>query len=184
MRKIIAAFNITLDGISDHTAGIPDADLHRYYTRLLNDAGLIVYGRITYKLMQYWQGMLNDPSGNKAMDKFAHAINNIPKIVFSTTLHETGWATATMADAPLQQQIEQLKQQPDKDVLIGSKSLIIQLLNSGLIDEFRLCIHPVIAAGGDRLFDDISRRIRLKMKETRVLNSGAVILHYQPLYNS
>ncbi len=86
MRKVIAAINMTLDGFCDHTVGIPDEEIHQYYADLLNNAGVVLYGRITYQLMQFWQTLLKIPSGEKSMDDFASAIDKVPKIVFSRTL--------------------------------------------------------------------------------------------------
>ena len=83
MRKVIAAINMTLDGISDHAAIIPDDDLHQHYAGLLDNAGVILYGRTIYLLMQFWQTLLKNPSGKKSMDDFALPIDKIPKIVFS-----------------------------------------------------------------------------------------------------
>ena len=94
MTKLIAAINLTLDGFCDHTAGIPDEELHHHYSELLDNAGVILYGRTTYQLMQFWQTLLKDPSGEKSMDEFAVAIDKIPKIVFSHTLKDTEWASA------------------------------------------------------------------------------------------
>ena len=89
MRKIIAAINMTLDGFCDHTVLLPDEEIHRHYTELLSDADAILYGRITYQLMQYWQALVKNPSGEKSMDDFAIAMDKIPKIVFSQTLKNT-----------------------------------------------------------------------------------------------
>src|SRR5690348_196690 len=97
MRKVIAAFNMTLDGICDHTAGIADEDLHRHYSDLINNSGIILYGRTTYGLMQFWQTLLQKPSGEKSMDDFAIAIDKIQKLVFSKSLKSTGWESATLA---------------------------------------------------------------------------------------
>src|SRR5688572_31916890 len=91
MRKVIAAFNTTIDGNCDHTAGIADEELHQHYADLLDNAGVILYGRTTYQLMQYWQTLLKNPSGEKASDDFAKAIDKIPKIVFSRNLKNTDW---------------------------------------------------------------------------------------------
>ena len=86
MRKIIGALNMTLDGICDHTAGIPDEGIHRHYTELLGQGDVILYGRITYQLMEYWRTILKNPSEIKSMNDFATAIDKIPKIVFSLTI--------------------------------------------------------------------------------------------------
>lgn len=178
MPKLIAAFNMTLDGNCDHTAGLPDAEVHDHYTKLLNESGVILYGRITYKLMEYWRPMVQNPTGEKSMDDFAKAIDRIPKIVFSNTLTDTGWDTATLATKPLEQVAAELKQQPGRDVLVGSRSLIVQLANLNLIDEYQLCIYPVIAGKGLMLFDDIKDRTVLKLLNTKVFKSGAVLHCY------
>ena len=181
MRKVIAAFNMTLDGVCDHTAGIADEGLHQHYAALITNAGLILYGRTTYQLMQFWQTLLQKPSGNTSMDDFAIAIDKIQKLVFSNTLKDTGWNSASIAESPLEQAVLELKQQAGKNMLIGSRSLIIQLLNSRLIDEFQICIHPVIEGKGMQLFDQIKDRIALKLIKTKPLQSGAIVLYYEPV---
>jgi len=180
MRKIIAAINMTLDGICDHTAGIPDEDLHQHYADLLSNAGAILYGRVTYQLMQYWQNLVKNPSGEKSMDDFAMTIDSIPKIVFSQTLKDPKWDSAKLATKEIEKEVLELKQQSGKDILIGSRSLIIQLLNHNLIDEFQLCIHPMIEGKGLKLFDKINDRIIFKLLKTKNFNSGAIVLYYQP----
>jgi dihydrofolate reductase len=180
MRKVIAAFNMTIDGNCDHTAGIADEELHQHYTDLLNNAGVIVYGRTTYQLMQYWQTFLKNPSGEKASDDFAKAIDGIPKIVFTNTLKHTDWNTAEIAKSPLEAMIKDLKHEAEKDILIGSRSLIIQLLNLNLIDELQLCVQPVVAGKGLSLFDEINDRTIFKLNRTKSFTNGAIILYYQP----
>ena len=134
---------MTLDGICDHTVGMPDEELHQHYTELLNDGGVLLYGRTTYQLMQYWQTLLKNPSGEKSMDDFALAIDKIPKIVFSHTLKNTGWESAKLATKEIETEVLELKKQSGKDILVGSRSLIIQLINHNLIDEFQICIYPM-----------------------------------------
>lgn len=172
---------MTIDGFCDHTAGIADADLHQHYTDLISDAGVVLYGRTTYQLMQYWQTLVENPSGEQAMDCFALAIDRVPKIVFSATLKETGWKSAELADKTLEEKLAELKQQSGKDILIGSRSLIIQLLNLNLIDEFQLCIHPVIEGKGLPLFNQIKTRTYFRLLKTKTLTSGATVFYYQPL---
>src|SRR5206468_6741026 len=120
----IAAINMTLDGFCDHTAGIPDEEIHYHYADLLNNADVVLYGRITYQLMQYWQTLVKNPSGEKSMDDFAMSIDKIAKIVFSHTLKDTEWDSATLSNQPLEEEVAELKQQPGKDILVGSRSLI------------------------------------------------------------
>ncbi|MCT1524882.1 dihydrofolate reductase family protein [Sphingobacterium hotanense] len=180
MRKVIAAFNTTIDGNCDHSAGIADEELHQHYTSLLNNAGTILYGRITFELMQYWQTMLLHPSDEQELDEFAKSIDKIPKIVFSQTLKKTNWETAEIATKPLVEVINELKQEEGTDILIGSRSLIVQLMNLNLIDELQLCIQPVIAGPGISLFEDIENRTVFQLKRTKTFSNGAIILYYSP----
>ncbi len=176
MSKVIAAINMTLDGYCDHTAVNPDAALHDHYTELLKSAGIILYGSTTYKLMQYWQDLLQQPSGEAAMDDFAASIDQIPKIVFSHKLQETGWDTAQLAQQSLEATVVALRQQPGKPVLVGSPGLIRQLLQLKLVDEYQICVHPVVAGSGKPLFENIDSTL-FKLVHTKTFNSGAVILY-------
>ena len=181
MRKVIAAINMTLDGICDHTAGIPDEDLHQHYAELLDNAGVLLYGRITYQLMQFWQTLLKNPSGQKSMDDFALAIDKIPKIVFSQTLKNTEWDTAKLATKEIEKEVVELRQQSGKDILVGSRSLITQLINLHLIDEFQICIHPMIERKGLPLFDKIEDSVIFRLLKTKSFGSGAIVLYYEPV---
>jgi dihydrofolate reductase len=178
MRKIVAAINLTLDGFCDHTAISPDEEIHQHYTDLLSGADAILYGRITYQLMQFWPNLLKNPSGEKSMDDFAIAIDKIPKIVFSNTLKNTEWESAKLSNQPLEETVKELKQKPGRDILVGSRSLIIELMNLNLIDECQFCVHPVIAGKGLPLFEKIKNRTILKLLKTKTFNSGAIILYY------
>jgi|SRR6218665_844902 len=182
MRKVIGAINMTLDGYCDHTAGIvADEELHNHYADLLNNAGSILYGRKTYQLMQFWKTLLENPSDEKSMNDFAISIDKVEKLIFSNTIKDTEWDTAKIADRPLDQTVLELKQQSGKDIFVGSRSLIIQLLNSNLIDEFQICIHPVLEGKGLTLFDQIEHQIFFKLTKTKTLNSGATVFYYEPI---
>lgn len=179
MRKIIAAFNMTLDGFCDHTAGLPDEEIHQHYTELLGQGDLILYGRTTYQLMEFWRTLLENPSEEKSMNDFAIAIDKIPKIVFSHTLKDVAWSSASLSDQPLEEMVLALKQQPGRDVFIGSRSLIVQLTNLHLIDEYQLCIYPVIVGKGLPLFESLNDLTIFKLLKTKAFVSGAVIHYYQ-----
>ncbi|MDR3011034.1 MAG: dihydrofolate reductase family protein [Sphingobacterium sp.] len=181
MRKVIAAFNMTLDGFCDHTSGIPDEEIHKHYTDLLNESGVILYGRITYELMEYWRPYIKNPSGEESMDNFASAIDKIPKVIFSNSLRKLDWDSAQLADGELIDEVLRLKHQIGKDILIGSRSLIIQLLKLNQIDQFQLCVYPVVVGQGLPLFKDISDRIVLKLLKTRTFSGGSVLLYYEPI---
>ncbi|MEO5910534.1 MAG: dihydrofolate reductase family protein [Pelobium sp.] len=178
MRKVIAAINMTIDGFCDHTAGIPDEEIHEHYAHLLSNADTVLYGRITYELMGFWQTLLENPSGEKSMDDFAVAIDKVPKIVFSHTLKNVEWKSAKLATQYLEEEVLALKKQVGKDILVGSRSLIIQLMRLHLIDEFQLCIHPVIAGSGLALFENINDRTILKFIKTKTFSGGAITLYY------
>jgi dihydrofolate reductase len=183
MRKLIAAINMTLDGSCDHTAGIADDELHQHYTDLLSSADAILYGRITYQLMEYWRTVLENPSDKKSMNDFAIAIDKIPKIVFSHTLKNVEWESAKLADRDIEEEVLELKHSGNggsKDILVGSRSLIIQLMKLNLLDEFQLCIHPVVAGNSLPLFENIKERTLLKLIKTKTFSSGAVTLYYEP----
>lgn len=182
MRKVIAAINMTIDGVFDHTAGIPDEELHRHYEELLSEGDAILYGRITYQLMEFWRTFLVNPSEEKSMNDFAIAIHKIQKIVFSTTLTNVDWDTAMLADNDLVKTVLNLKKESGKDIFIGSGSLIIQLLKHNLIDELQLCVHPVIAGNGLQLFEHINDRIELKLIKTKTFNGGQIVMYYEPNY--
>lgn len=171
---------MTVDGICDHNVGIPDAEIHQHYTDLLAQGDAILYGRTTYELMEFWRTLLENPSEQKSMNDFAVAIDRIPKIVFSHTFKNVDWKSASIAKRDLKDEVLELKQQPGKDILIGSRSLIIQLLKLNLIDEFQLCIHPILEGKGLQFFEDINDRIIFKLAKTKTFKNGAIILYYQP----
>lgn len=180
MRKLIAAINMTLDGFCDHTAVLADEELHQHYTHLLNQAGVILYGRITYQLMEYWKTIVENPTGDKSIDKFAEVMDQVPKLVFSRTLKNIDWGSAKLAERSIEEEVIELRKQPGKDIFVGSRSLIVALSDLHLIDEYQLCIHPVVASKGLPLFKDISNRMVLKLIKTKTLGSGAVVLYYEP----
>ncbi len=184
MRKVIAALNMTLDGICDHTAGIPDEEIHQHYTELLGQGDAILYGRTTYQLMEFWRTFLENPSEEKSMNDFALAIDKIPKIVFSHTLKNVDWESAAIAKRDLKDEVLELMQSHNggsKDIFVGSRSLIIQLMKLNLIDEFQLCIYPMVEGKGLLLFDKIKTRINFRLLKTKTFGSGAVVLYYKAI---
>jgi dihydrofolate reductase len=181
MARVIAAMNMTLDGFCDHTAMIADDEIHQHYSDLLRSSGTAIYGRITYQLMEYWRSVLENPTGIKAMDEFAVAMDNIPKIVFSNTLKEVDWKTAKLATRDLKEEVLELKQSRDggrKDILVGSPSLIAALTQLGLIDEYQLGVQPTVVGSGLPLFKNITDRVDLKLLKTKTFGCGAVALYY------
>lgn len=180
MAKLIAAMNMTLDGFCDHTAMIADEEIHRHYTELLASAGAVLYGRITFELMEYWRPFLKTPSGVKDMDEFAVAIDRVPKIVFSRTLDKVEWETARLAKGELEEEVLELKQQPGKDIFVGSPGLIAALTRLGLIDEYQLAVQPTVLGNGLTLFKDITDRVDLKLLKMKTFGCGAILQYYEP----
>jgi len=179
MRKLIAAMNMTLDGYCDHTAMIADEEIHEHYTELLNDADIILYGRITYQLMEYWKSVVENPTGNRSMDDFAASIDNISKIVYSRTLKNVDWKNTELKNELSKEEVLELKQQPGKDILVGSPSLIVALTQLGLVDEYQLGVQPTVVGSGLPLFRNISDRVDLKLLKTKTFGCGALMLYYE-----
>ena len=129
--------------------------------------------------MEYWRTVVENPTGNKAMDEFALIMDNVPKIVFSHTLKNVEWKSAKLANRTIEEEVLELKQQSGKDIFVGSRSLILQLMKLNLIDEYQLMVHPVVAGSGLPLFENINDRTILKLLKTKIFNSGAIILYYK-----
>ena len=181
MRKLIAAINMTLDGFCDHTAGIADEELHQHYNDLLRNADTLLYGRITYQLMEsYWPSVVKNPTGNKPIDEFAVLIDNISKWVFSRTLRKVTWKNTALKNEVTKEEILELKRQEGKNILVGSPTLIITMAQLNLIDEYQLAIHPVILGHGLPLFKNIRDKINLTLLKTKTFGSGVVALYYEP----
>lgn len=172
--------NMTLDGYCDHTFGVVTEQLHNHYADLLRNAGVALYGRTTYQLMEYWPTVLKNPTGNKSDYDFAVAIDKVPKIVFSRTLKTIDWQSARLATRDLKDEVTALKKESTKAIYACSPSLIVQLTQLKMIDEFQLCVHPVIAGSGLPLFKNIRETISLKLLKTEPFESGALVHYFQP----
>ena len=172
---------MTLDGFCDHTAGIADDEIHDHYTEVLKSAGAVIYGRITFQLMEYWKPFVGNPTGNRSTDDFAATIDNVPKIVYSRTLENVDWKNTELKREIVKEEILGLKQRAGKDILVGSPSMIVALGNLGLIDEYQLGVQPTVIGSGLPLFKNISDRIDLKLLKTKTFECGALMLYYQPI---
>jgi dihydrofolate reductase len=182
MRKAVFGINITLDGGCDHTNGIVDDELHEYFTGLLRDSGVEIFGRNTYHLMYpYWHDVAMNQSETEVINEFARTFDSIPKIVFSTTLQSVEWNNTTLLHSNLQEEIVKLKQQPGKDISIGSISIASQLTQLGLIDEYHFVVHPIITGKGPRLFEleVMKDNLQLELVGSKTFHSGVVALHYK-----
>ena len=172
---------MTLDGFCDHTAMIADDEIHEHYNELLRNADTIIWGRITYQLMEsYWPSVVKNPTGNKPEDEFAVLIDNISKIVFSRTLKNVDWKNTKLKKEVIKEEILELKLQSGKNILVGSPSLIVALAQLDLIDEYQLSVQPTVLGSGLPLFKNIKDRINLRLLKTKTFGCGAVTFYYEP----
>ena len=179
MRNVIFAINITVDGCTGHESVVADDELHEYYTGLLRDSDIEIFGRNTYHLMYpYWHDVAMNQSESKATNEFARSFDSIPKIVFSTTLKSVEWNNTTLLHSNLQEEIVKLKQLPGKNISIGGLNIASQLAQSGLIDEYRFLIQPIVAGKGPRLFES-GKNLTLELIGSKTFRSGVVELHYK-----
>ena len=181
MRNLIYAINITLDGCVDHTKQSVDEEKLAYFTHLTREVDLQVFGRKTYQLMvPYWPDVLNNPNETKADTEFAQAFVSTNKIVFSRTLDSVQDSNKRIVRGNLHDEILKLKQEQGKDILVGGVDIPSQLIELGLVDEYRFVVSPVVTGEGRRLLDSVSlpQRLQLKLVESRIFKSGSVALRY------
>lgn len=181
MRTLIFAINTTLDGCVDHTKQVVDDEKLEYFTNLVRDVDLQLFGRKTYQLMvPYWPDVAKDQSSTKADVEFARAFDSTGKIVFSRSLESVADRNTKIVRTGLRDAILEMKQGQGKNILVGGVDVPSQLIELGLIDEYRLVIGPVIAGEGRRLLEGVSlpQRLQLKFVESRVFKSGSVALRY------
>jgi len=185
MRKVILSIPISLDGYIEGPQReldwvIADDDLHDYFSNLLENADLVLYGRVTYELMvDYWPTATTDPALPKGMHRFANTINPMQKIVFSKTLKNAVWNTQ-VADALNPGEIRKMKAQPGRDIILGGGASLTQaFLKEGLVDEVQLLVQPVTIGSGKALFGGVDHRLKMDLLWSRPLRSGVVALCYQ-----
>ena len=183
MRNVIYAINLSLDGCCDHTKFNPpdDDEVLEHYTQLLRDFDLLVYGRKTYQLMvPYWPDIAKSQSETKADIEFAQTFVSKKKIVFSRSLASAEDENTRIVRTNLRDEILNLKQEQGKNILPGGVNIPSQLIELGLVDEYRFVIMPIIAGAGRRLLEGTSlqEKLRLKLVESKTFKSGCVLLHY------
>ena len=179
MRNVVFAINITIDGYCGHESVIADDELHEYFTGLLRASDVEIFGRNTYQLMYpYWHDVAINQSETNVTNEFARTFDSIPKIVFSTTLKSVAWNNTKLLHSNLQEEILKLKQQPGKNISIGSLNIASQVAQWNLIDEYHFVVHPIIAGEGPRLFESV-KNLPLKLVGSKTFGSGAVALHYK-----
>jgi dihydrofolate reductase len=181
MRNLIFAINLTADGCCDHTKQSMDEEKLQYFIQLTQEADTQLYGRKTYQLMvPYWPDILKNQTESKAEIEFARAFDALNKIVFSRTLKTAESRNTRIASGDLRDEVLKLKQQSGKNILVGGVDIPSQLIELGLIDEFRFMVGPLIAGEGRRLFDGVKipEKLGLKLADSKVLKSGSVAHRY------
>jgi dihydrofolate reductase len=182
MRNVIFAINLTLDGCCDHTKLGADDEIHEYYAQLMRDIDLLVFGRKTYELMvPFWPDIAKNHSGDtKATNDFARAFDSKNIIVFSHTLDSAEGQKTRIVRTNLEDEILKLKQEPGKNILVGGVDIPSQLIELGLVDEYRFVVQPIVVGEGRRLLDGTSlpERLELQLVESKIFQNGSVALRY------
>jgi dihydrofolate reductase len=181
MRNLIFAINITLDGCVDHTKQFADDETHEYFTHLMREVDVQVFGRKTYELMvPFWPEVAKTQSMSETSNEFARTFVSIDKIVFSRTLESVEDKNTKIIRANLHDEILKLKQEQGKNILVGGVSVPSQLIELGLVDEYRFVVGPVVAGEGRRLLEGVSLpdSLQLKLAESKIFKSGSVALRY------
>src|SRR5260370_6543458 len=181
MRNIIFAINTSLDGCCDQTKQFVDEETLEYFTYLTREVVLQVFGSKTYQLMvPYWPEVLKNQSETKADTEFARAFVSINKIVFSRSLDSAEDRNTRIVRTDLRGEILKLKQEQGKNILVGGVDIPSQLIELGLVDEYRFVVGPIDAGEGRRLLEGVSLRekLQLKLVESKIFKSGCVALRY------
>lgn len=180
MRTVTFGMNISLDGYCDHTIFNPDPALHDYFTEMMNDVDLLFFGRVMYQLMfPYWADVAKNQSGTPDENRFAERLTAIDKVVISRSLDDVLENTRIVRSNPAEE-LRKLKQQPGKKISVDSVSMLPELIAAGLIDEFRLVVHPLMVGKGRRLLDtgSLHEKLNLKLVDSITFKSGCVAHHY------
>jgi dihydrofolate reductase len=186
MRKLISFTQVTLDGyftgrngdLAWAHEGPQDVEWNAFVAENAGGGGQLLFGRITYELMvSYWPtpaARANDPA-------VAEGMNNLPKVVFSKTLDKASWSNTKLVKGDLATEVRKLKHEPGHDmVILGSGSIVSQLAQAGLIDEYQIVVKPVALGEGRTMFEGIKQKLSLKLTKTRAFTNGNVLSSYEP----
>ncbi len=180
MRPLRYSINVTLDGCCDHRAGTTDEELHRYWAENLAQADALLFGRVTYEMMEAaWRPSMRTAAMPDWTEPFARTIDAAKKYVVSSTLDRVDW-NAEFVRGDLGKAVQQLKQEPGTGLFVGGVKLPLALAELGLIDEYEFVVHPRLVGHGPTLFAGLSKWIDLKLVSQREFGSGAVAMRYEP----
>jgi dihydrofolate reductase len=184
MRKIILFMSVSLDGFIEGPDRqidwhMVDDELHSHFNEQLAAMGAFLDGRVTYELMAgFWPTADADPASTGPMAEFAGIWRDMPKIVYSRTLEQAGWNTTIVRDV-VAEEVLALKAQPGGDLALGGADLAAAFMRLGLIDEYRIYVHPVLIGQGKPLFPASDATVSLRLAGTRAFGNGVVLLRYQ-----
>jgi dihydrofolate reductase len=183
MRPLRYSINVTLDGCCDHNAGRPDEELHRHSTETLEQADALLFGRVTYQMMEAAfrsaPGAATPEWMEPWMEPFARTIDSAKKYVVSRTLDHVDW-NAELVRGDLGEAVQQLKTEPGDGLYVGGVTLPLALAKLGLIDEYEFVVQPTLAGHGPTLFAGLSKPIDLQLVSRKEFRSGAVAMKYVP----
>jgi dihydrofolate reductase len=180
MRPLRYSINVTLDGCCDHRVGIADEDLHRHAVENLEQADALLFGRVTYELMEAgWRHAMPTGARPEWTEPFARSINAKKKYVVSSTLDRVDW-NAELVRGDLGKAVQQLKREPGQGLFTGGVKLPLALAELGLIDEYEVVVHPRLVGHGPTLFAGLSKHVDLRLVSRLEFGSGAVAMRYEP----
>jgi dihydrofolate reductase len=184
MRKLTVFNNVSLDGyFSDRHGDMrwayrQDAEWDAFVSQNATGGGTLVFGRVTYDLMAGYWPTAAARQGNPVV---AEQMNKLPKIVFSRTLERASWSNTTLIKGDVVAATRHLKQEPGPDmVILGSGSIVAQLTDARLIDEYQIALCAVVLGGGRTMFEGLERKLDLTLRKTRTFTNGNVMLWYEP----
>lgn len=180
MGLLTFGLNVTLDGCIDHTQGIVDDELHDYWTQLIDQSGAMLFGRNTYELMEgAWPAVARDEKAPRAMREWAQKLEAKTKYVVSGSRSDFPWQNTIKVEGDLSEALSALKTKTERGVLVGAPKLAAALEELGLIDEYRIVVHPIISGRGPTLFHGLSSARHLELLSTQRFKSGVLALHFR-----
>lgn len=180
MRKLIVFNNVSLDGYfadarSDMSwAHNQDAEWLAFAAENAGGGGTLLLGRVTYDMMAAWWP---SPAAAKAAPEVAEGMNRLQKVVFSRTMKKADWQNTTLVKSDIVGAVKKLKDEPGEGmVILGSGSIVSQLTEAGLIDEYQIIVHPIVLGSGRSMFEGVTNKVPLALKKTRVFGNGNVVM--------
>ncbi|AUD03451.1 dihydrofolate reductase family protein [Spirosoma pollinicola] len=180
MKTVSFSMNISLDGYCDHSMFNPSEEVLEYFTETLSEVDLLFFGRVMYQLMfPYWADVAQNQTGTAAENRFAQRLTAIDRVVMSCSLNSLDDNTRIVRSHPAEELLK-LKQQPGNKISVDSVSLLPELIQAGLIDEFQLVVHPVMVGQGRPLLTggSLQEKLNLRLVDTTAFKSGSIALHY------